>query len=122
MIWVPGIIDKMPSSIYPATHALARSSGQAMIHLTHAQASATPQNVMNMAEMASKTAQLWLESAESEPSHPERALPAPDPYNQAFYSFTRKDPDNEVRPISNSEQRRMKNGEERHSFVFTLQI
>ncbi len=60
------------------------------------QASATPQNVMNMAEMASRTAQLWLEFAESEVSHPERALPAPDHYNQAFYSFTRKDPDNEV--------------------------
>ena len=62
------------------------------------QASATPQNVMKMAEMASRTAQLWLEFAEDEASHPERAQPAPDPYNQAFYSFTRKDPDNEVGP------------------------
>lgn len=70
----------------------------------HMQASATPQNVMNMAEMASRTAQLWLEFAESEPSHPERALPAPDPYNQEFYSFTRKDPDNEVGAIIRSEQ------------------
>lgn len=62
----------------------------------HMQASATSQNVMNMADMASRTAQLWLEFAENEASHPEQALPAPDPYNQAFYSFTRKDPDNEV--------------------------
>ncbi|CAL5219348.1 g1164 [Coccomyxa viridis] len=67
-------------------------TGQTSLFYT---ASATPQNVMNMAEMASRTAQLWLEFAESEPSHPERALPAPDPYNQEFYSFTRKDPDNE---------------------------
>ena len=51
---------------------------------------------MKMAEMASRTAQLWLEFADSEASHPERVPSEPDAYNQAFYSFTRKDPDNEV--------------------------
>ena len=45
--------------------------------------------------MAVRTARLWLEYAEAEECAPEHSLP-PDPYNQAFYHFTRKDPDNEV--------------------------
>ena len=59
------------------------------------QASATPQNVMKMTDMAMRAAQLWLDFAESEASNPQPAL-LPDPYNEAFYDFTRKDPDNEV--------------------------
>lgn len=59
------------------------------------QASATPQNVMKMGDMAVRTARLWLGYAEAEECNPDRSLP-PDPYNQAFYHFTRKDPDNEV--------------------------
>lgn len=50
---------------------------------------------MNMADMAKRTAQLWLEFAEAENGHPQHELP-PDPYNQAFYRLTREDPDNEV--------------------------
>ena len=59
------------------------------------QASATPQNVMKMGDMAVRTARLWLDYAEAEECAPKHSLP-PDPYNQAFYRFTRKDPDNEV--------------------------
>lgn len=50
---------------------------------------------MNMADMAKRTTQLWLEFAEAENRHPQLELP-PDPYNQAFYRLTREDPDNEV--------------------------
>jgi len=50
---------------------------------------------MKMTDMAMRTAQLWLDLAESEASNPNPAL-LPDPYNEAFYNFTRKDPDNEV--------------------------
>ena len=59
------------------------------------QASATPQNVMRMGDMAVRTARLWLDYAEAEECDPDHSLP-PDPYNQAFYHFTRKDPDNEA--------------------------
>ena len=66
------------------------------------QASATPQNVMRMGDMAVRTARLWLDYAEAEESDPDHSLP-PDPYNQAFYHFTRKDPDNEVSSHSSTQ-------------------
>lgn len=50
---------------------------------------------MNMTDLAIRTAQLWLEFAVDEQCAPAPELP-PDPYNKAFYSFTCKDPDNEV--------------------------
>ncbi|CAK0743466.1 hypothetical protein CVIRNUC_001472 [Coccomyxa viridis] len=66
-------------------------TGQTSVFYT---ASATPQNVMRMGDMAVRTARLWLDYAEAEECDPDHSLP-PDPYNQAFYHFTRKDPDNE---------------------------
>ena len=101
MFWVPETVHRPLPESHLCKNPFYMCIGETVvvrpvIISLHLQASATPQNVMNMADMASRTAQLWLEFAESEASHPEQALPAPDAYNQAFYRFTRKDPDNEV--------------------------